>query len=537
MSSDRALSLVLVVLLAGCATIREKGTRWVPEEAPRASSSQPRKLALVVGVNRFEDPRFTDLRFAERDAEAFAASLEGFSRVVLLTGEQTRRPVELDALSTLLNEARAPEDTVVVYFSAHGSLAQRPGAGLERVVVTRDARMDVLLQTGLAVDELKALLEKSAAKRRLLVLALCHSGKGKSQLSDPLANALRQQKGPPPSLEAVSEATVVLTACAFGETARESDALAHDVYTHFLLEGFRQGDLDQDGAITATEAHDYARGRTYEFTEGQQRPTSESEILGVDPIVLRGARARSGRPVVFSHARSAEGLRVLLEGRDKGALPGSIAVEPGTHEFSVVDGSTSRVLATARRTFEDGERVSLTELLPRPVSVEVGAGVQVVAPLSGPFRQNVVPVLFGAAARVMGRRLGLQWLALEGEVGWGTGAGETPGIGVSLRTRTHQLALLAGLGPTVSLGGWRLDLLATGGLSVFFREVMSTGFVASDGAAAPSVGGRLRVGWSTSWLGVAMTADMRVLPVTVGATSSWQPLLGVAVEVSWSPQR
>lgn len=524
--------------LAGCATTgRDKGSKWVPVEAPRVDGSQARKLALVVGVNRFEDQRFTDLRFAERDAEAFAASLEGFSRVVLLTGEQTRRPVVIEALTMLLREVRSAEDTVVVYFSAHGSLAQRPGGSLERVVVTRDARMDVLLQTGLAVDEFKALLERSAAKRRLLVLALCHSGKGKSQLSDPLANALRLQKGTPPSLEAVSEATIVLTACAFGETARESDELAHDVYTHFLLEGFRQGDLDQDGAVTATEAHDYARARTYEFTAGQQRPTSESEILGIDPIVMRGARSRSGRPIVFSYARSAEGLRVLLDGRDKGSLPGSIAVEPGTHDVSVIDGSNARVLSTTRRSFEEGERISLTDLLPRPATLEFGIGAQVLSPLAAPFRRDVVPLLTGASARVMVRRLGLQWLALEGDVSWATGAGETPGIGASLRNRTNQFSVLGGVGPSLPFGAWRVDLLATGGVSLFFREVTGVGFQASDGAVAPSLGGRVRASWSTSWLGLALTADVRGLPLSVGAATSWQPFLGVTAEVSWSPLR
>ncbi|MEI8351089.1 MAG: TonB-dependent receptor, partial [bacterium] len=51
----------------------------------------------------------------------------------------------------------------------------------------------------------------------------------------------------------------VLSASAFGETAREDDRLQGDVYTHFLIEGIKSGDLDGDGAVTLTEADDYAR--------------------------------------------------------------------------------------------------------------------------------------------------------------------------------------------------------------------------------------------------------------------------------------
>src|SRR6267142_1338859 len=102
---------------------------------------------------------------------------------------------------------------------------------------------------------------------------------------------MRKAGGPPP-LEQVSEAVIVLTAAAFGESAREDEALAHDVYTHFLLRALDEGDRDGDGAVTASEAHDYAREQTYTYTGGQQRPTAEADIVGRDPIVLRGRAER-----------------------------------------------------------------------------------------------------------------------------------------------------------------------------------------------------------------------------------------------------
>lgn len=525
--------VALLMLFAGCATSeREKGTAWVRVSAP--VKAEPRRFALVIGVNGFEDPRWTTLRFAERDAEGFAAGLEGFSRVTVLTGEQTRRPVILEALAALIREASNPLDTIVVYVSSHGSLAQRPGAGLERVVVSRDARMDVVLQTGLPVDELRALLDRAPAQRRLLVLALCHSGKGKSQLPDSLAAALAGQKAAP-TLEQVSTATIVLTACSFGETARESDELSHDVYTHFLLEGMKLGDADGDGAITATEAHDYARTRTYAFTHGQQRPTSESEVLGVDPIVLFGARTRPAAPVVFSYSRSSEGLRVLIDGREKGTLPGSVPVDEGSHELRLVDTTSGKELTAQTMSFARGQRLNLTALLPRAPTVEIGVAGRFETPLQ--VVDSELPQLGGLSVRMMVRRLGWQALGLELLAGWTSGSGRAPAIERFLPTRVQALSVSGAALASVPWGAWRLDAGPTAGVSWFLREVTAPGFSANDASVGPALGARARLSWSVGWFGVGLTVDGGGVWVQRGGALQPEPWMVIAADVSWSAAR
>ncbi len=62
---------------------------------------------------------------------------------------------------------------------------------------------------------------------------------------------------------------MVFAACDWGETAREDEGLKNDIYTHFLIEGLNgSADRNIDGAVTATEAHDYARRRTYALHRG-----------------------------------------------------------------------------------------------------------------------------------------------------------------------------------------------------------------------------------------------------------------------------
>jgi Caspase domain len=526
------LALALALALSGCATSGslEKGARWVAvEAAPRAEG---RRFALVVGVGDFEDPRFTSLHYAERDATAMASALEGFERVVQLTGDQTRRPTVLAALEDLLREASSPSDTVMVYVSSHGSLAQRPGGVLERVVVTRDARMDVLHETGILVEELVQRLDRAAARRRLLILALCHSGKGKSQLPDALAQALARQKAIP-TLEARSEASIVLTACAFGETARESDELKHDVYTHFFLEGLEKGDLDGDGAVTASEAHDWARARTYAFTEGSQRPTSEAEVLGVDPLVLRGTRRGPGRPVIYSYARSADGLQVKVDGREKGALPGTIALEPGAHQLALVDGARGATLFSGQVALEVGERRDVAALLPPPPGLELGVSGVAGVPLGGLLRAYV-PTAFGAGVRAAMVDLARSGLLAEATLSYLQGQGTAPGLDATLNVVLRELGMDVGVGRRNRLGdAGRLDGVLGGGALWLRRELSLPGYSGVEGTLAPEVLVRLRAsvepaGWPV-FFGAALQGAV-LWPRLEGQLRT-EGMLGLSLEV------
>jgi hypothetical protein len=382
------------LLLLGCATpAAEKGGLLVSFAPAGITDAAVRERhALIVGIDAFDDARFGRLRFAAADARALAAALPDWEDVQVLTRpEQTTRAAILDALAALEHRIRGPRDTVLLYFSTHGSLAQTSGGQLHRYLVAADTRMDVLAETGLPVEALSRHLDSMASKRVALVLASCHSGRGKSVLPDPLAQAFAARKGPP-RLDEVSEAVVLLTAAAFGEAAREDEKLGHDIYTYFFLEAFEKGDRDGDGAVTISEAHDYARERTYEFTGGAQRPTAESTMLGLDPIVLRGARRRAASPVVFSYAPSSEGLSVRLDGAVKGRLPGGVAFAPGPHELELVEARTGEQLLRTTVSLGAGERLDVSSLIPRPPRLRWESALGILAPLSRSAR-DALPLL------------------------------------------------------------------------------------------------------------------------------------------------
>jgi hypothetical protein len=390
---DRWLSHSLVLVLTACASNTGTKGRPLSAFAPEGVTDFPaQRHALLVGVDHFEDARFNELRFAAADARSLAGALDQFDDVrALVRPDETRRAAILEALSELEMRIRNPRDTVLIYFSTHGSLAQRPGGELERQLVAGDTRLDLIRETGISVDELIHRAEKLPSRRVAVVLATCHAGRGKSRIPDSLAQALAARKAPPRTLEEVSEAVVVLSAAAFGDVAREDETLGHDVYTYFLIEALTAGDRDGDGAVTISEAHDYARERTWHFTKGEQRPVVESSILGLDPIVLRGNRQRAGLPVIFSYERSAEGVGVRVSGEAKGVLPGGFAVAPGDQRLELVDSGTGGMLYAGSIHLDSGERMELSRLIPPPPRLELRLQGGAFVPLSQDA-QNSLPV-------------------------------------------------------------------------------------------------------------------------------------------------
>ncbi len=422
---------LLSCLLVGCAhSSLEKGAVVVQLPKGQADSAfVPRRYALVVGISRAEDERWTSLRYAGKDADDFAAALRDGTRghfdgvSVLSAPAETTKAAVLEAVQKLAARASRPDDIAVVYLSAHGTLARDGRGELARYVVTSDADFSRPAQTALGIDELQQALSVVPSKRRLLVLATCHSGGGKSLLSEEVSRELASIKGPVRTLEGVSRASVVLSASDFGEPAREDESLENDIYTHFLVEALSGvGDRNGDGAVTATEAHDWARRKTWAFSKGRQRPSAELIEVGADPIILSGDVNRVGRPELYSYAQRLDGFALKVDGEERTELPGGAAVAPGRHVVELIKGPT--VLVREEVAIEVGERVDVESLLERAepnVSLAiVGGGFAFIDQKS---RSEVLPG--GPSVGATGRfeRLGGSRFALEVDASGFSGSG------------------------------------------------------------------------------------------------------------------
>src|SRR5512138_2718470 len=231
-------ALALAAVACAASGGGEKG-RLVPLDVSRDKLDKeyaPKKVALVVGIRQFEDAEWNTLRFPEKDAEDLAAVLRdpqrgAFDYVEVLKGGPTR--VELrQAFARLAQAARDDRDTVVVYLSSHGTLARDARGEMRRYLVTRETRIGDIPDTAIAIDDLKTEFDALRSRRKVLILAACHSGGGKSLLPAEVQKELAETKGGffVRPIEEVSRASVVLAASDWGETAREDSKLENDIY-------------------------------------------------------------------------------------------------------------------------------------------------------------------------------------------------------------------------------------------------------------------------------------------------------------------
>ncbi|MDO4573935.1 MAG: caspase family protein [Planctomycetia bacterium] len=138
-----------------------------------------RNLAILIGVTHYDSDAYEDDRSSLRVggdvaalSERFAEGGNGFE-VVTLTGDSATR----DFIQQTLREKLAPNrcqfrDTVIVYFSGHGTVS---AADSNRVLLAvKDSSNEE--STFLAANDIRQSLARCGAANTLFILDACHSG-------------------------------------------------------------------------------------------------------------------------------------------------------------------------------------------------------------------------------------------------------------------------------------------------------------------------------------------------------------------------
>ncbi|MFJ7212897.1 DEAD/DEAH box helicase [Amycolatopsis sp. NPDC098790] len=191
---------------------------------------------LFIGVDNYESPAFSQLKYAKKDAIALHALFtDTFSEkaTLMLDAAATK-----DRLTTEIGHLRASsteQDIVVVTYSGHGT---RDGAP-----ATHDSKPDRLAETALSLDQLFDLVRGIRAEVIVLVLDCSFSGRAG-------AKVLREDgvRGPGRALPPVAgDGIVLIAATEADQDARESGEFRHGFLTHYLLEGLRGHPAVRDG--------------------------------------------------------------------------------------------------------------------------------------------------------------------------------------------------------------------------------------------------------------------------------------------------
>lgn len=217
---------------------------------------------VIVGVARYTNKK--SLNFTDDDAyrfHSFVKSPEGGaikdSQIKLLIDETATKENILAALKTISSQA-GEDDSFLFYFSGHGvSGGFLPHDYLDQSTIVEH-------------DEVMDILNKSAAKSKIVIADACHSGSmiahrgiQEEAVIENYYNAI-----------AKSEGGLILFMSSKGEeTSLENKGLRQGVFSFYLLEGLKgAADADADKIICAKELFEYVKTKVSTYTNYFQTP-------------------------------------------------------------------------------------------------------------------------------------------------------------------------------------------------------------------------------------------------------------------------
>ncbi len=229
-----------------------------------ASTRKPALHALVVGIDKYENPKL-ELKYAVADAELFAAALadkaKGLFETItvkkLLTPAETSNTAITRAIQAVQKQAR-PEDLFVFYIASHATVDDG-----EYFLITANVGLtstERLKTSALRQDALKELLANVPATKKLIVLDTCNAGK----LGETLQVAmLTRGMSDDTAVKVLGRAvgSTILSAASSVQEALEGYQ-GHGLFTYVLAEGLKGGaDADKDGYVKTLELANYVEDR------------------------------------------------------------------------------------------------------------------------------------------------------------------------------------------------------------------------------------------------------------------------------------
>jgi hypothetical protein len=269
-----SMALVAIIALSSCSM----GTTTIT--APR--------YALVYGVSTYNssgvEGNYPNLTYSDDDAKSMADLMASQSWTVserikglAVSGGQTaylptkaQMVADISALSSISSDS-----TVFIYFSGHGTIANNISYIVPYLGVSDSSSPTVDYTKCVSPSDLNSMLSVLPTKNVIVIFDTCNSGGfvSSSGATDSSPSDYSQMQ----SYSAFSTAMakfgsllvanasasgaktpIVISAAGTNESSYDgTTAMAHGVFTYFLLKAASQGDSDGDGFVTTTEAYAY----------------------------------------------------------------------------------------------------------------------------------------------------------------------------------------------------------------------------------------------------------------------------------------
>jgi hypothetical protein len=271
---------LLMWLSAGLSAQTGKGA--TPLATQNATpNTQNSTRAVVVGISDYQSIQIPDLKFADKDAQAFADWLQSpaggsvpADNIQLLTNDKATNSAVILALHGLLRTAE-PGNQAIIYFSGHGDvesvLRGQPG-----FLLTYDTPPSVYMAGAVDLRQLQDIVSTLAEKqvKIILVTDACHAGKLAGNLNNGTqATAM--------SLSQRFANEVKIMSCQPDEFSVEGEQWGggRGVFSYYLLKALTGlADKNSDGTVNLFETNRYLQDIVPAQTSATQMPFTVGDL-------------------------------------------------------------------------------------------------------------------------------------------------------------------------------------------------------------------------------------------------------------------
>jgi tetratricopeptide (TPR) repeat protein len=248
-----------------------------------------RTLALVIGISDYKYE--TDLKFADKDAEDFAAFLRSkdgmnlpASDVKVFTNTNaTHATIQHKGLDWLSEELQKG-DQAYIFYSGHGEITNM-NADLDILktgfLLTHESQREEYESTAIEMESFLRNFHIIASKKEAtvrLIMDVCHAGIGMK--SGGIINMVEMAG------KYNSKKQIVFTSCQYDQKSYEYEALQNGVFTYFLIQGLK-GAADGastpsklDDVITFDEVKAYTKENVTRYVKSRNQALQEPNFKG-----------------------------------------------------------------------------------------------------------------------------------------------------------------------------------------------------------------------------------------------------------------
>ncbi len=246
------------------------------------------KIAIIIGIEKYENLTNLDAKYANRDAQAFrtyATRALGIkpSNIKMLIDDKATRSQALKAFKLWLPKiAGKGGKDIHIFFAGHG-LASDNGEDL--YILPQDGESSLLEDTAISRVELISLINKVNPKSVTMFFDTCYSGQTRDERM--LVASLRPIRIVADEQDTPDNFTI-FTASNYDQTSGSIEEAKHGMFSYYLMKGLEgNADNNKDKKITNGELIAYLKDNVSQeaFTQNRQ----QDPMLAGDPdkVLLR----------------------------------------------------------------------------------------------------------------------------------------------------------------------------------------------------------------------------------------------------------